>query len=350
MSCILLLKNRKMYFPYRVSKGTEYLHMELREVFRHEVTYMRVATVTLNPAIDQTIWINGFQLNTVNRAQSMQIEASGKGVNVASFLADNGVACTVTGYLGQDNADLFEQFFASKHIEDRFVRIPGRTRSNVKIVDEAKQQSTDLNLPGLTPPEEALTTLLKTLEHLSISCDWFVMSSSLPPGAPTHSYATLVTYLKQRGKHVVLDTSGAALREGVLAGPTIVKPNLDELYYLAGHSLTSETAIQQSARQLLHNGIQLVVVSMGEQGAMFVNQDTTLLALPPTMSVKRTAGAGDAMVAGIVAGQMRGLDLPECARCATAFSMGAIIRTSSHLPARETLQMYARSVSVQSIR
>src|SRR5438477_11391870 len=108
---------------------------------------MKIATVTLNPAIDQTVRADGFRPNMVNRAQAMQFDAGGKGVNVASFLADAGYEVTVTGLLGQDNADIFEQLFADKRIDDRFVRIPGRTRIGVKIVDEAGQQTTDINKP-----------------------------------------------------------------------------------------------------------------------------------------------------------------------------------------------------------
>src|SRR2546425_5376547 len=189
---------------------------------------MKIATVTLNPAIDQTVWVDHFRPNTVNYAQAMQFDAGGKGINVASFLADVGLTPTVTGFLGQDNADIFEQFFASKHIDDHFVRIPGRTRTGVKIVDEANQQTTDINMPGLPPPTEAMDTLFKTIERLAASCDWFVLSGTLPPGVPTTTYATLITQLKRHGKQVVLDTSRDALREGVLAGPTIVKPHSDE--------------------------------------------------------------------------------------------------------------------------
>src|SRR5712692_11608796 len=124
---------------------------------------MKIATVTLNPAIDMTTRADGFQANTVNRGQTMQFDAGGKGVNVASFLADYGHATAVTGFLGQENADIFEQLFARKGIDDRFVRIPGSTRIGVKIVDEANQQTTDINMPGLPPPLEAMDTLLKTI-------------------------------------------------------------------------------------------------------------------------------------------------------------------------------------------
>jgi 1-phosphofructokinase len=150
---------------------------------------MRIATVTLNPAIDQTVRADGFRTNTVNRGQAMQFDAGGKGVNVASFLADYGYATAVTGFLGQENAQIFEQLFAHKRIEDHFVRIPGSTRIGVKIVDEANRQTTDINMPGLQPSAEAISALLETMEQLATSCDWFALSGNLPPGAPTTSMA-----------------------------------------------------------------------------------------------------------------------------------------------------------------
>src|SRR2546430_15006549 len=213
---------------------------------------MKIATVTLNPAIDQTVRVDSFRPNAVNRALAIRFDASGKGVNVAAFLADYGHDTAVTGYLGQANVAIFEQFFAAKGIDDCFVRIPGSTRINVKVVDEVNQQTTDINMPGQTPPQEAMSTLLETIEQLASSCDWFVLSGSLPPHVPTTIYATIITQLKQQKKRIILDTSGEALREGIQAGPTIVKPNSEELQYLVRHSLQSEADIQQVAHRLLN--------------------------------------------------------------------------------------------------
>src|SRR5258708_15167816 len=153
----------------------------------------------------------------------MRFDAGGKGINVASVLADSGYGVVVTGLLGQENANIFEQFFASNHIEDQFIRIPGSTRIGVKIVDEANQQTTDINMLGLMPPIESMDILFQTVERLATSCDWFVLSGTLPVGIPTTTYTTLITMLKQYNKKIVLDTSRDALKEGVLAGPTIVK-------------------------------------------------------------------------------------------------------------------------------
>jgi 1-phosphofructokinase len=309
---------------------------------------MKIATVTLNPAIDQTVRVDSFRPNTVNRALAISFDASGKGVNVASFLADYGHDTAVTGYLGQENADIFEQFFASKGIDDCFVRIPGNTRINVKVVDEVNQQTTDINMPGQIPPQEAMNTLLQTIEQLANSCDWFVLSGSLPPHVPTTIYAAIITQLKRQKKRIILDTSGEALREGIQAGPTIVKPNIEELQHLVRHSLTSEAEIQQAAHQLLNEDIELVVVSMGRQGAMLVEQATTLIATPPTVTVKKTFGAGDAMVAGLVTAQIQGLSLADCGRLATAFSVGAIAHLSYNLPARDILWQYYHQVYIRN--
>ncbi|HEX6293492.1 MAG TPA: 1-phosphofructokinase [Herpetosiphonaceae bacterium] len=310
---------------------------------------MKIATVTLNPAIDQTVIVDHFQLNTVNRGQSFQLDAGGKGVNVASFLADYGLSVAVTGFLGQENRAIFEQLFARKQIEDRFVLLPGRTRTGVKIVDGANQQTTDINLPGLEPTSEALSALLATVDELAASCDWFVLAGNLPPGVPASIYATLIARLKAHGKRVVLDTSRDALREGVQAGPSIVKPNIDELQQLVGQPLPDEAAIKRAARQLLNSGIDLVVVSMGARGALFVDRQTTLIAVPPSVTVQSTVGAGDAMVAGLIAGQVQGMSLAECARLATAFSVGTITRIGAHLPEAAMLQTYRDRVSVHTL-
>jgi 1-phosphofructokinase len=308
---------------------------------------MKIATVTLNPAIDQTVRVDNFQPNKVNRAQTLKFDASGKGVNVASFLSDYGYDTAVTGYLGQENASIFEQFFGGKGIDDYFVRIPGYTRVNVKVVDEVNQQTTDINTPGQSPPKGAANMLFERIEQLANTCDWFVLSGSLPPDVPAEIYATIITRLKQWEKHIILDTSTEALRLGIQAGPTIIKPNIDELKHLVGHPFTSEAEIHRAAYELLNDDTTLVVVSMGKQGAMLVEQTRTLIAIPPEVKVKKTFGAGDAMVAGLVTAHIEGLSLADCARLATAFSVGLIAHLSYKLPPRDILLQYFQQVYVR---
>ena len=189
----------------------------------------RIATLSLNPAIDQTARVPNFTAGRVNRVEWEQSDAGGKGVNVASFLADAGLAVAATGLLGSANAEPFAELFARKGIEDHCVRLPGRTRVNVKIVDEALNQVTDINFPGLSPTPADLVQLMAAIDQLCAVTDWFVLSGSVPAGAPSHVYAELVKRLKGLGKTVVLDASGAPFAQAVGCGPAIVKPNIDEL-------------------------------------------------------------------------------------------------------------------------
>ncbi len=308
-----------------------------------------IATITLNPAIDLTVRADHFQPDTVNRAQESHINAGGKGINVAAFLADYGLDVVATGFLGAQNADIFERLFATKGISDRCIRIPGATRIGVKIIDEARQQTTDVNLPGLTPPSEALDMLWSTVATLSASCDWFALAGNLPPGVPATLYAELITYLKERGKRVVLDTSGEVLRAGIQAGPSIIKPNVEELRELTGLPLTDERAIAATARDLLAAGVDLVAVSMGKRGALFCDRHQTLVAVPPATLVKSAVGAGDALVAGIIAGLDKRLDLAQCAKLATGFAVAAISTIGANLASPHVPEAHAQRVVTRTL-
>jgi 1-phosphofructokinase len=310
---------------------------------------VKVATITLNPAIDQTVLVDSFRPNAVNRGQAMEFAAGGKGVNVASVLADYGCEAAVTGFLGRDNLTHFERLFAEKRIDDHFVRIPGRTRTNVKIVDVENQQTTDVNMPGLTPEAEAFDALLQKVNCLAEVCDWFVLSGNLPPDVSPAIYATLIAALKKRGRQVALDTSRDALRHGLAAGPTIVKPNIHELEEIVGQPLRDAISVAQAARGLLAHSLQLVVVSMGEKGALLVSRQSTLIAVPPPVRIRSTTGAGDAMVAGLVAGMRRGLSLPECARLATSFSIAILTRAGHEPLSRGVLEQNISQVSVHTL-
>jgi len=307
---------------------------------------MKIATVTLNPAIDQTVSVDNFQAGTVNRTLSSRLDAGGKGVNVASFLADYGLEVAATGFLGEENAELFERHFARKKIEDCFIRVPGETRVNIKIMDERNQETTDLNTPGKAPGTEDVDRLSKQVQALAESCEWIILSGNLPPGLPSNFYADLIHSLKRKNPQVVLDTSGDALLEGLKSGPRMIKPNIDELSHLIGSELNELAEVHAAARSLLNADVQVVVISMGGDGALFINENESLLAVPPSVTLKSTVGAGDAMVAGLVAGSVKNLSLADCASLATAFSLSAITRVGRELPARDEIESYKKQIVI----
>ncbi len=308
-----------------------------------------IATITLNPAIDKSVAIPNFTAGEVNRVAWEQSDPGGKGVNVASFLADLGFCTSVTGFIGVDNASIFEKLFNQKNMADHFVRISGRTRVNVKIIDEENKKITDINYPGQSPTEQDLIDLKKKIHNLVFDHDWFVLSGSLPNGIPTKFYAAVLKYLKNAGKHVVLDTSGEALRDSINEVPYAIKPNIAELEELLGRTLTTEQDVLNAARTLVNTGIENVVVSMGKEGAMFVSKTESVVAVPPPIDVKSTVGAGDAMVAGFIAAKIKGLSLEDCARLSTATAMGALTQLGPKLAETKVLESYMQQINVRKI-
>ena len=307
---------------------------------------VKIATVTLNPTIDQTVFIPNFRAGEVNRVAQTQFDPGGKGVNVAWYLADYGFPISVTGFLGEENIQIFERLFTRKKIEDRFVRIEGRTRSNIKIVDEVKQETTDINFPGQAPTTTDIKALFQIVDEMTADCHWFVLAGSIPAGCQADIYGELVKLIKVRGRAVALDTSDEALRLALPAGPNLVKPNIDELQELEGRTLETEAEVIEAARTWLAQGMETVVVSMGADGALFVAENEVVLAQPPKVTVKSTVGAGDAMVSGTVAGKSRGASLAECARLGTAFSLSAISRVGAGLPSVAVIEEFMNQVVV----
>lgn len=312
-----------------------------------------VLTVTLNPAIDQTLSIPGFAAGRVNRVAESRSDAGGKAVNVASVLADLGVEVTATGFLGTENTGLFETLFARKKIVDRFVRIPGSTRVGLKIVDGAT--TTEINFPGLTPEKSDLGLLFDQIAVLTAPGHWVVLAGSVPAGVPDSLYAELIEAIHGKGGKTVLDTSGRPLREALASRPqsvkpTMIKPNVEELSELVGSPLRTPREVRAAAESLLDRGVQRVVVSMGGDGAVFVDRGRALLARPPAVTVRSTVGAGDAMVGGIVYAMLHDLPLEDVARLGTASGAYAVTRIGAGIGDLEEHRKLRERVEIELLK
>ena len=311
------------------------------------MSFPAITTLTLNPAIDRTVTIPGFTAGAVNRVETTSDRPGGKGINVAAALAEHGNAVAALGFLGRHNETAFTAFFAARGIEDHCLRLPGSTRVGIKISDPLRHETTDINFPGLSPSCADIAALRTQIA--AISGGWCVLAGSLPPGVPAAIYREFITTLKTNGVRTVLDSSGDALREALTAGPDFIKPNVHELEAHVGRALPTEAAVIAAARELVAGGVRLVVVSRGADGACFVTADEVVTAQPPCVTVRSTVGAGDAMVAGVIAAQLRGLSLADAARLATAFSLSALTRTETSLNLQVEIEAFASRVQITSV-
>nr|WP_314528385.1 1-phosphofructokinase [uncultured Pseudomonas sp.] len=283
----------------------------------------KIFTLTLNPALDLTVQLARLEPGQVNRSDEMHTHAAGKGVNVAQVLADLGHQLTVSGFLGADNPQAFDALFAKRGFVDEFIRVPGETRSNLKLA-ESDGRITDVNGPGPLVSDAAQQALLDRLEQIAPGHDAVVVAGSLPQGVSPAWLQALIERLKHLGLNVALDTSGAALRAALKAGPWLIKPNAEELAEVFDCAVESVTAQAEVASRLHAQGIEHVVISHGAQGVNWFSVGSAMHATPPKVSVASTVGAGDSLLAGMLHGLLSA-DTPEqTLRTATAIAAMAV--------------------------
>lgn len=283
----------------------------------------KILTLTMNPALDLTVQLGPLQIGQVNRSDAMLSHAAGKGINVAQVLADLGHELTVAGFLGVDNQQPFETLFAKRGFVDEFVRVPGETRSNIKLA-ESSGRITDLNGPGPEVSPQAQQALAARVEQIAAGFDAVVVAGSLPRGVSAQWLKTLLLRLNAMGLKVALDTSGEALRAGLEASPWMIKPNTEELADALDAPIISIAAQTEAAADLRQRGIEHVVISQGSEGVHWFSSNVALQALPPKVTVASTVGAGDSLLAGMVHGLLCGHKPEQTLRTATAIAAMAV--------------------------
>lgn len=262
---------------------------------------MRFLTVTLNPAIDLVGETQVLQLGGVNRIQTLSHHPAGKGINVAYVLARLGANVVATGFLGEENADIFRTFFQQNHIEDKFIYLAGKTRTNIKITQG--KDTTDLNFSGFRVPLSAWQALCQQSLTWHQFFDCVVICGSLPQGVSPEMFAQWCESLTVQGVRWVLDSSQLALKLAVKAQPFLLKPNNEELQILSSNSATLTCSQQFALAQSLCQGnTQFLLLSKGEKGAFLFrqNHNEILHARLVCPKVISTTGAGDSLLASFL--------------------------------------------------
>jgi len=302
-----------------------------------------IVTVTMNPAIDETVFLGDLRPGAVNRAEHLHRQAGGKGVNVSSMLGSYGIATIATGFLGKENPELFEQLCAERMIRDEFIRISGKTRTGIKIVGESTRETTDINFPGPEPSAADLQALRAKLHSLVNPGRWFVVAGSLPVGVSLEDFENLLRLLKRGGAKVAVDTSGPPLQTAITCGVDLIKPNHHELEEILGHPLPDSAARVAAALRLQRENVPRVILSLGGEGAIFAGPEGAFMAQPPPVEVGSTVGAGDSLLAGYLAGRVTGHTPADCAKLATAFAWRALENVSRQAPSpAEAAELMAR--------
>lgn len=292
-----------------------------------------ILTVALNPAVDKTYLLPGFDPLGINRAREVLAVAGGKANNVARVLVALGAQVRATGFLAGDAGRWIDRQLQAAGVESRFVEVAGETRTCLALIDPGAKSVCEIREPGPEICEKDQERLLTLLGEVAPGGALAVLSGSLPRGVAPAYVGQLVNRLRMLGVPVLLDMGGAALKAGVEAGPLLIKPNLEELADLVGHSVAPREA-GEAARQLAERWGVIVVASLGKDGAVVLSPGGDRFHVQaPEVDAVNTVGAGDSLLAGLAAALAEGHNLEDAVRsgiaCGTAstLTMGvAVVR------------------------
>ena len=291
-----------------------------------------IYTLTFNPALDYAVYPTALVLGKTNRSQTERIDFGGKGINVSYVLHQLGEPTTalgfVAGFTGRALCDMLQE----AGVRCDFVRLPGgMTRINVKIKGDAE---TEINASGPDIPAEALEALYGKLDAM-VAGDTLLLAGSVPSTLPRDVYETICARIVGRGIRLAVDAEGALLQSVLKYHPFVIKPNRDELSAIAGRELTDDADVEAAARVLQAAGACNVLVSLGGDGALLLDE-TGRVHRAPAVGGKpvNTVGAGDSMVAGFLSGVRQGYDYA----LRLGIAAGSATATSLTLATREEIE------------
>jgi 1-phosphofructokinase family hexose kinase len=301
-----------------------------------------IYTLTLNPAIDRTYFVDGMVIDGVNRVHDVRNEWGGKGINVARALKKSGVSAKAVALLGGINGMQLAEGTRAEGIDLIALNIEANTRVN-HVFKANGEGSIKFNEPGPFVTIEEINHVLRLVESFHKDQDIWVLSGSLPHGVPTAIYRQLTETIHSFGGKVFLDTSGMAFQEGLDGLPDWVKPNYEEAMTL----FPSEKSPKKLCELLMQKGASNVLLSMGADGMFFSSGEVFLHVRVPPLNVKNPVAAGDAAVAGFLFGFMRQENPVECAKWAAAFGTAAAASYTNCFQSMSTVNFYFEQLKVE---
>ncbi len=284
-----------------------------------------IYTVTFNPAVDYIMRIPGVKLGETNRSKGDSLIFGGKGINVSVILRELGVDSVALGFIAGFTGEAIEKGVRERGVTTDFIRLPsGTSRINVKLKSEVE---TELNGTGPDIDDKSLSAFFEKLTALRDG-DLIVLAGSIPGSLPPDIYERILEKLSDRDIWSVVDATKDLLKNVLKYRPYLIKPNSAELAELFGVEIKNDGDVVKYARRLQDMGARNVIVSMAGDGAILVDETGGVHRQGVCRgTVVNSAGAGDSMVAGFIAGAMTGdsdyaLKLGTAAGGATAFSEG----------------------------
>ena len=283
-----------------------------------------IITLTINPSLDKSTHFAKLVAEQKIRCEKPRYDAGGGGINVSKAIAKLGGSTTCVFTSGGSSGEMLKDLIAKEKLESIVIKTKNWTRENFIAFDTSTQSQYRFGFPGNELFVDETDKIIEVVSKLDTN--YLVISGSLNEGLPTDLYQKIAETAKASGIKVIVDTSGEALQKVLETGVYLIKPNIGELAKLIGIERLELLDVEKGAKNLVDKGAaEIVVVSLGAEGAILVSKETTEFVPAPKVAKKSTVGAGDSMVGGMVWALSQNKSLKEVIQigvcCGTAATM-----------------------------
>ena len=308
-----------------------------------------IITLTVSPCIDISTSVPVFAPDKKLHCGPVKKEPGGGGINVSRVLGRLGVENTAIYLAGGYTGAFFTTMLHKENVDTIVIDTENHTRENFVVGELSSNLQYRFNMPGPLIQEQEWKECLRVLGSLT-GMKYIIASGSLTAGVPVDFFARVAAIAKQKNARLVLDTSGEALNAALEEGVFMIKPNFGELAFLSAiQKLDKETAILAANKIIATKQCEMVVVSMGAEGALVITDTISEHVIPPpSIQIKSTVGAGDSMVAGMVFGLSKGKTIKESLQYAVACGTAATMHEGTALCYLDDVERLAGLISEQN--
>ena len=308
-----------------------------------------ITTITLNPCIDRTVMLPSVSFGKLNIVEKSRSDIGGKGINVAVALKQLGVDVSCSGISFDGDSVKLREELDGFGIPHDFIVASGNMRMNVKIVETAKKEMTELNSPGEPVSKDVLDRFLSKLKELGSKSEIIVFAGRLPVRADADYYYRCIDALAGYTVKFIVDAAGEPLKHAIAAKPFLIKPNAYELGMLYDTEIKTVDDAVLLSRKITDQGVGYVCCSLGENGAVLVDSDNVWFASALNIEPKGFQGAGDSMIAGICKAMAKRLPPCEMLRYGTAAAAASLIREGTLLCQKSDFELFLKDVEVKEL-
>ncbi|HEX7707302.1 MAG TPA: 1-phosphofructokinase family hexose kinase [Thermoanaerobaculia bacterium] len=310
----------------------------------------RIATLTMNPAVDVTTAVDQVIPNRKLRCSEAKREPGGGGINVARAIHRLGGDATAIFLSGGPTGERLARQIEDEGVTPSPINIAHESRETLNVTERSTGSQFRFIMEGPEIAEPEWQAVLSKISSLDPAPEYLVASGSLPPGVPPDFYGRLSRLAAERGTHLIVDTSGAPLQHAVGPGTLLLKPNIHEFRQLTGAGDAtggfSDFFLEGAARALVSAGrSRAVLLSIGAGGAILAWEGGVKRIVAPTVKVESRVGAGDSTVAGTVLALSRGMPIDQAAVFGIAAGTAAVMTPGTELCTREDTERLYEQMS-----